>query len=196
MSGAVEDSRKACEWPDCKEAGTFRAPYSPDVLNRYRWFCKTHIREYNARWNYFQDHSAEELEAALESDKFWGRPTWSFKNGARSGGDEPHSEGFAWARFGYDDPFEVLGENATINRGAADPAGERRRRRLPPEDRRALTILGAEESVTKSELRRIYKSLVKDLHPDMNGGRRDDEDRLAEVVQAWEHLKQSRAIPD
>jgi hypothetical protein len=32
------------------------------------------------------------------------------------------------------------------------------------------------------------------LHPDMNGGRRDDEERLAEVVWAWEQIKTSRSF--
>jgi hypothetical protein len=30
----------------------------------------------------------------------------------------------------------------------------------------------------------------------MNGGRRDDEARLAEVVWAWEQIKASRSVPD
>mgnify|MGYP000113764380 CR=1 FL=1 len=37
-----------------------------------------------------------------------------------------------------------------------------------------------------------YKSLVKDLHPDMNGGNRADEERLQEVVWAWDQIKDSR----
>jgi DnaJ-class molecular chaperone len=36
---------------------------------------------------------------------------------------------------------------------------------------------------------------VKDLHPDMNGGNRADEDRLQEVVWAWDQLKDSRNFP-
>ena len=34
--------------------------------------------------------------------------------------------------------------------------------------------------------------MVKDLHPDMNGGNRADEDRLQEVVWAWDQIKESR----
>ncbi len=34
--------------------------------------------------------------------------------------------------------------------------------------------------------------VVKDLHPDMNGGDRSDEDRLQEVVWAWDQIKDSR----
>ena len=72
----------------------------------------------------------------------------------------------------------------------------RPQRQLPPTERRALEILDAQDSQTKSEIRRQYKALVKDLHPDMNGGRRDDEARLAEVVWAWEQIKGSRSFRD
>ena len=77
------------------------------------------------------------------------------------------------------------------------PGAERaRRRQLPPTERRALEILEAQDTQTKAEIRRQYKALVKDLHPDMNGGRRDDEARLAEVVWAWEQIKASRSFRD
>jgi len=45
---------------------------------------------------------------------------------------QPHAEGKAWERFGYTDPHEVLGENATINPGEslANDARKARRRLL------------------------------------------------------------------
>ncbi|MEL7215812.1 MAG: DnaJ domain-containing protein [Pseudomonadota bacterium] len=193
MSGAVDTSQRICEHPNCEKRGTFRAPKSPDRTDDFYWFCKDHIREYNARWNYFKEHSPEELEEQMKRDQTWDRPTFDFKTGTPRG-EHSHAEGRAWERFGFNDPFQALGDNATINRGTA--ATGRSTRRLPPEDRRALKIMGAEETVTKADLRKLYKSHVKDLHPDMNGGRRDDEERLAEIVTAWEHLKTSRAIPE
>jgi len=36
--------------------------------------------------------------------------------------------------------------------------------------------------------------LVKVLHPDMNGGDRSDEDRLQEVVWAWEQIRVSKSF--
>ena len=41
-----------------------------------------------------------------------------------------------------------------------------------------------------------FEAAVKDLHPDMNGGRRDDEARLSEVVWAWEQIRASRSFRD
>jgi len=68
----------------------------------------------------------------------------------------------AWARLGVDDAHEVLGDNATKNPGKSDP------------------------------IKKQYKSLIKVLHPDVNGGDRSQEEQLQEVVWAWDHLKDSR----
>ncbi|QPH54404.1 J domain-containing protein [Pontivivens ytuae] len=194
QSGAVNSSTKQCDHAGCEKPGLYRAPKSPERLDEYFWFCKEHIREYNLKWNFFEHHSEEEFEEQIERDRVGERPTWSFKTGAEKAKTHSHAEGRAWARFGYDDPYEVLGENATRNPAAAPD--KPRRRKLPPTERRALDILGAEDTLTKSELRKVYKSLVKDLHPDMNGGKRDDEDRLQEVVWAWDQIKGSRSFPD
>lgn len=189
-SGAVETSGRVCEKPGCGKPGKFRAPKSPDNLDDFHWFCLDHVREYNLKWNFFETLPEDELEQRVEADRVWGRATRPFGDP----GHQPHSDGRAWQRFGYDDPLEVLGDKGTMN-----PGGDRARvqqRRLPPTERRALEILDAHDSQSKSEIRQQYKALVKDLHPDMNGGRRDDEARLAEVVWAWEQIKASRSFRD
>ena len=93
---------------------------------------------------------------------------------------------------GVDDPHQVLGENATRNPGKA--AGGTRK--LPPTERRAIEILDARDTMTKAEIRKSYKSLIKVLHPDMNGGDRSQEDQLTEVVWAWDQIKVSRNFRD
>ncbi|MDO7700594.1 MAG: DnaJ domain-containing protein, partial [Planktomarina temperata] len=47
---------------------------------------------------------------------------------------------------------------------------------------------------TKAEIRKAYKSLIKVLHPDMNGGDRSQEEQLSEVVWAWDQIKESRSF--
>jgi len=182
MSGAFETSTKKCEHPGCEELGQYRAPRSPDTLDDYLWFCKDHVREYNTKWNFFSGATEEEMEAQLNKDRLWERETKPF--GKKS------AEQRAWARLGVDDPHQVLGENATRNPGKSITGT----RRLPPKERKALEILEAKDHWTKAEIRKQYKSLVKDLHPDMNGGDRADEDRLQEVVWAWEQIKDSRSF--
>lgn len=181
MSGAFETSQRVCEHAGCDKAGQYRAPKSPDHLDEYLWFCKEHVREYNLRWNFFHGVTEEEFEARIGRDRVWERETKPFGN---------RDEQRAWSRLGVDDPMQVLGDNATRNPGKTGGAT----RRLPPTERKALEILGAEDTWTKIEIRKQYKSLVKDLHPDMNGGNRADEDRLQEVVWAWEQIKDSRSF--
>ena len=196
MSGAVETSTRSCEWPGCKEKGAYRAPSSPENLNDYRWFCLDHVREYNKSWNFFAGYTEEDLDAQIRSDRTWERPTWSFKEGVnKRRAHSPHSAGNAWKRWGFKDPYEVLGENATQNPG--EPVEGRRFRRLLREEQVAMDTLGlAHEVESRAEVRSRYRELVKDLHPDMNGGNRADEARLARVIRAWDILKGSRNFRD
>ncbi|MDF0600114.1 DnaJ domain-containing protein [Psychromarinibacter sp. C21-152] len=180
MSGAFETSQRECEHPGCREAGQYRAPRSPDHLDEYLWFCKEHVREYNLKWNFFNGTTEEEFQEQIDNDRVWGRSTKPFSKSP----DEQR----AWARLGIDDPHQVLGENATRNPGKSVTGT----RKLPPTERRALDILEAKDHWTKTEIRKAYKSLIKVLHPDMNGGDRSDEDRLQEVVWAWDQIKDSR----
>ena len=181
MSGAFETSQRVCDHPGCDLKGEYRAPKSPENLDDYWWFCKDHVREYNLKWNFFQGTTEEEFAAHMEKDRVWGRATKPFS--------KPGEESRAWARLGIDDPHQILGDNATRNPGKS--AGQTTRK-LPPKERKAVEILEARDHWTKAEIRKQYKSLVKDLHPDMNGGRREDEERLQEVVWAWDQIKDSR----
>ncbi len=189
MSGAFETSSRKCEHDGCQNAGKYRAPKHPDNLEEFFWFCIDHVRAYNLKWNFFENHSEEELEKQFAADRVWDRPTKPFGDKGQSRQGQA-AEAKAWARLGIDDPMEVLGENATRNPGLG--RGQVIARKLPPTERRALDVLDAKDDWTKAEIRKQYKSLVKDLHPDMNGGNRDDEDRLQEVVWAWDQIKESK----
>lgn len=184
MSGAFETSTRKCEHAGCNEPGQYRAPKSPDILDEYWWFCKEHIREYNLKWNFFSNQSEEDLQKSIDSARVWDRPTKPFGKATE--------EDRAWARLGVEDPHEILGENSTKNPGRSITGT----RKLPPTERQALDILDAKDHWTRTEIRKQYKILVKDLHPDMNGGKREDEDRLQEVVWAWDQIKESRNFRD
>ncbi len=163
-----------------QEAGQFRAPKSPDVLDDFFWFCKQHVREYNVKWNFFETDTQEDLERQMASSEHLEKNSSIFKK---------NIEEKAWSRLGVDDPLAVLGGNATRNPGRI-PGGMGRK--LPPTERQALEILDGNANMGKVQLRNLYKSLVKDLHPDMNKGNRSDEEQLQKVVWAWDQLKDSR----
>ena len=196
QTGAFETAVEECQWPGCRAQAAYRAPHSPDRLDEFRWFCLEHVREYNASWNYFASLSEAEMDAQFDADRVWERPTWGFGKGPKSAqGMHPHAEGKAWARFGFRDLHEVLGENATINPAAAEQ--ERPRRRLAREEQEAMDTLGLPHQVeTRGEVRARYRELVKELHPDMNGGSNPEPERLARVLKAWQILRKSRNFTD
>ena len=174
-------------------AGNYRAPHSPERLEDFRWFCLEHVRQYNAGWNFFSDWTVQQMDAQSRADRIWGRPTWALGKGPKVPlGAHPHAEGNAWARWGFRDPYEVLGDAATLNPGAA-PNQDRPRRRMTRREQRAMDALGlAHQVTTRAEVRARYRELVKDLHPDLNGGRNPDPERLARVLKAWKILRKSR----
>lgn len=179
MSGASETSTRPCEHEGCEKPGLYRAPKAPDVLDDFFWFCQTHVREYNLKWNFFDGTTEAELNAQMSKDKVWERQTKAFSD----------PEARAWARLGIEDPHQVLGENATRNPGKNKPGGGRR---LPPTERQAIDILDAKDTMTKTEVRKNYRALIKVLHPDINGGDRSQEEQLQQVMWAWDQIKNSR----
>ena len=180
MSGAFETSQKGCDYPGCAVKGAYRAPKSPDLLDEYFWFCRDHVREYNLKWNFFGAATDEEFQKLLEKDRLWERETKPFSR---------KDDGRAWARQGVDDPMQLLGDKATQSKVKQV---NNVTRKLPAQERKAVEIMDLRDTWTKTEIRKQYKSLVKDLHPDMNGGDRSDEERLQEVVWAWDQIKDSR----
>ncbi len=184
-SAPAEATGRGCDHPGCDKPGAFRAPKSPDLLDEFFWFCKDHIRDYNLKWNYFNGTTDEEFQKIVDQDRVWGRETKPF---SRQG------DGNAWARMGVDDPMALLGEKATRNPGAQPTSGATRK--LPPTERKAIEILDARDTMSKTEIRKAYKGLIKVLHPDMNGGDRSHEEQLQEVVWAWDQIKDSRFFRD
>ena len=54
---------------------------------------------------------------------------------------------------------------------------------------KALTALGLDETADAGIVKSRYKQLVKQLHPDANGGDRSSEDKLREIIRAYKFLK-------
>jgi DnaJ-domain-containing protein 1 len=56
-------------------------------------------------------------------------------------------------------------------------------------ERKALDVLGLDVGVEAAEIKSRFKELVKRHHPDANGGDRACEDKLREIIQAYNYLK-------
>ncbi len=164
-----------CDWPGCDCDGQHRAPKSPETLRDYYWFCLEHVRAYNKAWNYYEGMREEEIEREIRNDTCWRRPTWPMGASRES----------AEARQRFEDAF---GSFRSTGPDARESAPEPR----SPQDR-AYRTLGLEPPTTLTELKARYKHLVKRLHPDVNGGDKDAEDRLKEINQAYASLKSQLA---
>jgi DnaJ-class molecular chaperone len=54
---------------------------------------------------------------------------------------------------------------------------------------KALDQLGLDDSVDMVAIKARYKDLVKRLHPDANAGDRSNEDKLREIIRAYNYLR-------
>ncbi len=172
----------ACEWPGCNGAATHRAPKGRLREREYWRFCLDHVREYNHSYNYFAGMS-EDAVARYQKDAVTGhRPTW--RMGFNGGTDRFYGGG-------ADDPFEVLrelgtGPRARVERPAPEP------RPVRNAERKAFDTLGLETDTEPAGIKARFKELVKRHHPDANGGDRSCEDRLREIIQAYNYLKSAK----
>jgi hypothetical protein len=159
--------------PGCTAAGEYRAPKSRTTLKDYWWFCLEHVREYNAGWDYYKGMSPGEIEAQLRLDAGWQRPTWPL---GRLGGSNVEDELVR-------DPLQLLA-SGRLKRGPRQD-----QERAPPELREPLATLGLSWPTTLAQVKTRYKELAKRHHPDANGGDRSCENRLREIIQAYNYLK-------
>ena len=176
-----------CEWPSCDAPATHRAPKGRLQANEYWRFCLGHVREYNNSYNFFAGMS-EDAIVKYQKDAITGhRPTWKMGSvgGQRAAARRARgrSRGADWAA---DDPFSLFGETGA-RPGHARPASEGRK--ILNAQRRAFDALGLEADAKRVDIKARFKMLVKRHHPDANGGDRGTEDRLREIIQAYNYLK-------
>ncbi len=184
-----------CQWKGCGQTATHRAPKGRGRDGEYFRFCIDHVREYNAKYNYFDGMSDREV-ADFQKDALTGhRPTWkmganSWAPGLREGrsGAAPASETADGPA--PNDPAAFFAWRARQSRSAPIES----RRQLKPLERKALTTLGLRQGVGKDEIKARFKELVKLHHPDANGGDTRSEEKLREIIQAYNYLKQAGLV--
>lgn len=185
-------SARVCQWKGCANAGEHRAPKGRGRDGEYYYFCFDHVRQFNASYNYFDGMSNAEVEEYQKSSATGHRPTWKLGDGGLQGrGDAPDSQNryARFARSGGTDPHGVMGEGP----GAGDARAERRRA-LKPLERKALEAMHLPETATQADIKSRFKELVKRHHPDANGGDKASEDKLREIIQAYNYLKQAGLV--
>jgi hypothetical protein len=190
--GAMGDVA-CCEWKGCHAPGCCRAPKGRTHDGEFYWFCVEHVRQYNASYNYFDGMSDIEIEEFQKGATYGHRPTWRAGANAWSHGTHRGFSGADLRRFakGQASNFqEFYAWRARRARAEAQQA----RRRLKPLERKSLQALDLDEQASREEIKARFKELVKRHHPDLNDGHRGSEDRLREIIQAYNYLKQAGLV--
>lgn len=172
----------ACEWPGCRQAGGHRAPKGRGREQEHWNYCLDHVREYNQAYNFFEGMSDDAVRKYQEDAITGHRPTWRMGTGKYDDPNRFYADGAV-------DPFAMFRELGGHDR--PEPAGpaKREKRTIRNAERKAFHTLGLELSASRAEIKAKFHDLVKRHHPDANGGDRSTEDRLIEVIQAYNYLK-------
>jgi curved DNA-binding protein CbpA len=173
-------SAPTCQWKGCLGAGHYKAPMGRGKEGKYYLFCLDHVRQFNASYNYFDGWSNAEVEAFQKDAVIGHRPTWK---AGFSGGARPRAA-FDGA---FDDPHAVFA--GRTRRTVSEPA-----RKLKPIEKKSLEALGLAEGAERAQIKTRFKELVKLHHPDANGGDKRSENKLREIIQAYNYLKQAGLV--
>ncbi|MFT4134408.1 MAG: J domain-containing protein [Labrys sp. (in: a-proteobacteria)] len=176
-------SVRLCEHAGCRNAGEFRAPKGRNREGQFWHFCLEHVRDYNKTYNYFAGLPDDSVSAYQRDAATGHRPTWTMGVNPwakkRGEGPQPGPE--------IHDGFGFFDEDHGFRRPQGTPEPERRRLKLL--ERKALDALDLPETASGPEIKARYKTLVKRLHPDANGGDRSSEDKLRGIIQAYNTLR-------
>ncbi len=190
QQAAAREEAVLCEAPGCKNKGGHRAPKARGKEKEYWHFCLNHVREYNQGYNFFQG-MAPDAVASYQKDALTGhRPTW--KMGANSGTKDKKGK-VDIDMDGASDPFKMFDELNGRARWRPGPGAKSEpkleTRKIFNAEKKALLVMGLGPDATLETVKAKYKMLVKQHHPDANGGDRSTEDRLIEIIKAYNYLK-------
>ena len=171
-----------CSYPGCTAEGVFRAPKGRDREGEYFSFCREHVREYNASYDYFRGMDDASMAKFRQADAVGHRPTWKLGARAAAAGRQVDESVFAEAR-------------AARRRGArGKPPQNEPAPRYNALAMKALMTLELGGDATQAKIKARYKDLVKRHHPDANGGDRSSEDKLREIIKAYNYLRANKLV--
>ena len=166
--------KNICDWDNCNEQGSYKAPIERDNSRKYRLLCLEHVKIFNKKWNYFANMNDQEIEYFVKSDLTWHKSTKSFGS----------SENF----------FNILWNNALedkLNIFKSSGFKEFKKTKFTDTDRDALDIMDLKYDTKWEEIQKKFKYLVKKYHPDKNLGSKKYEDKLKKITLAYSQLKKT-----
>lgn len=168
-----EVSFPKCYWDGCLSVGEYPAPKSRAELEDYQWLCIDHIKKYNNSWDFLKGLSEAEIHEFQINAMNGHRPTWKM-------GVNPKviQRDFA------DEALREFGGYGNWSEHDNVP-------QLPRDEKRALSTMELSLPITKEEIKRKYKQLVKIYHPDVNGNDKVAEEKFKSISEAYRLLMNS-----
>ena len=170
--------KNICEWNNCLEEGSYKAPIEKDNSRKYRMLCLNHVKEFNKNWNYFEGMNDNQICEFIKSDMTWHKQTQSFSS----------SDNFfkiLWNNALNDESYKMKLKNKNNNM---------RQFNFDNNDIKAFGILGLSIGINWTKVQEKFKKLVKKFHPDMNSGSKKFEDKLKIITLAYTQLKNTYRI--
>lgn len=159
---------RKCDHPDCLNNGEFPAPKSRTQLRDYYYFCIEHIREYNAKWDFFSGYSQDQLYDQMRKDTAWERPTWQ-----------------AHVPLKLEQRLKDFVRRWTNDTKAYQAAAKK----VMSPEAQALETLGLPANADAKAIKRRYRELVKRYHPDKNPDNPKAVERFRVIAQAYSVLQ-------
>lgn len=160
--------KRLCDQIGCNKVGEYMAPKSPGSNEKY-YFCLFHVKAYNKRWDYFAGMSQSEIYKFQSQEALSLKPT------------RPLSENVsAKINFNFDFNFDQ-----TMNFSKKS----KRKLNFNQEINDALEIFNLDPPFSGIELKKHYKLLVKENHPDLNGANPEKEKLLKKINNCYKVLK-------
>lgn len=184
----VKDNERGCEWEGCDKKAAHKAPKGRDREGEFLHFCTAHIREYNKSYNYFSGMDDDSIATYQKASSTGHRPTWQMSSNSWGSRTKTASGGVPGSKPWLHRAKDQHGVYPGGAGGSASPE-MRHQRKLKRLEKQSMDKLGLADNATSKEIKAKYKQLVKIHHPDANGGDRSSEDRLREIIQAYNFLK-------
>ncbi len=162
---------RPCAQEGCLGDGLYPAPKSKQALNEHQWLCLDHIRSFNARWNFADGLTPDDIETLIRQDVTWQRPT------------RPIGE---WRK--REDLLRRRAERMRAGRASAEAAAAAKRAPTP-ELQAALKTLDLTWPIDDKTLQTRYRTLVKEHHPDLNDSSAAAEEKIKEINIAYNLLR-------
>ena len=144
-----------CDCPGCEEPAEFRAPKDRSLRTHY-WFCLKHVQEYNKKWDFLAGLTPDQIEAQLQNDVTWQRPTWKLGTGgsARVVGGK------------VNDKFHFFDETQLGMSGHYNPP--QNEARYSKKIQNAIYFMELKPPLSIPKVKKQYKKLAKCYHPDIS----------------------------